>query len=106
MRLTAREAEVLHHVGAGLTADAVAHLLRISTRTVCKHLENVYRKLGCHDRLVAVQRARALGLLPASEPGSDAFAGVLAGQRTARDQGHGDQERTCNCVQTGAVRRP
>lgn len=64
MRLTAREAEVLHHVGAGLTADAVARLLRISTRTVCKHLENVYRKLDCHDRLVAVQRARVLGLLP------------------------------------------
>lgn len=68
MRLTAREAEVLRHVGAGLTAGAVAHLLRISTRTVCKHLENVYRKLDCHDRLVAVQRAQGLGLLPPSEP--------------------------------------
>jgi DNA-binding CsgD family transcriptional regulator len=67
LRLTAREAEVLRHVGAGLTADAVAHLLRISTRTVCKHLENVYRKLDCHDRLVAVQRAQGLGLLPPSE---------------------------------------
>jgi DNA-binding CsgD family transcriptional regulator len=92
MRLTAREAEVLHHVGAGLTADAVARLLRISTRTVCKHLENVYRKLDCHDRLVAVQRAQGLGLVPPPD--------------TARDQGHRDQGRTCNCVQTGAVRRP
>jgi DNA-binding CsgD family transcriptional regulator len=68
MRLTAREAEVLRHVGTGLTADAIAHLLRISTRTVCKHLENVYRKLDCHDRLVAVQRAQGLGLLPRSDP--------------------------------------
>jgi DNA-binding CsgD family transcriptional regulator len=62
--LTERESEVLRYVGAGLTADAVGRLLRISTRTVCKHLENAYRKLGCHDRLVAVQRAQALGLVP------------------------------------------
>lgn len=62
--LTAREVEILAHVGAGLTAEAVARLLRISLRTVRKHLENAYRKLDCHDRLVAVQRARALGILP------------------------------------------
>jgi len=55
--------EVLRHVGAGLTADAIGHLLRISGRTVRKHLENAYRKLGCHDRLLAVQHARTLGLL-------------------------------------------
>ncbi len=54
MRLTAREAEVLRHVGAGLTADAVAHLLRISTRTVCKHLENVYRKVNVSGRVALV----------------------------------------------------
>ena len=62
--MTAREVEVLGHVAAGLTADAVGRLLRISPRTVRKHLENAYRKLGCHDRLVAVERARALGLVP------------------------------------------
>jgi DNA-binding CsgD family transcriptional regulator len=64
LRLTPRELEVLGHVAAGLTADAVARLLRISGRTVRKHLENAYRKLGCSDRLVAVQRARELGILP------------------------------------------
>jgi DNA-binding CsgD family transcriptional regulator len=63
LRLTGRELEILQYVGAGLTADAIGHLLRISGRTVRKHLENVYRKLGCHDRLLAVQRARTLGLL-------------------------------------------
>jgi DNA-binding CsgD family transcriptional regulator len=63
LRLTGRELEVLSYVGAGLTADAIGHLLRISGRTVRKHLENTYRKLDCHDRLLAVQRARRLGLI-------------------------------------------
>ena len=63
LHLTGRELEILRYVGTGLTADAIGHLLRISGRTVRKHLENAYRKLGCHDRLLAVQRARTLGLL-------------------------------------------
>ncbi len=49
MRLTTREAGVQHHVGAGLAADAVADLLRISTRTVCERLEDVDRELDRHD---------------------------------------------------------
>jgi DNA-binding NarL/FixJ family response regulator len=64
--LTAREVQVLRHVGTGLTAEAVARLLRISDRTVHKHLENAYRKLDRHDRLLAVDRARELGILPES----------------------------------------
>ncbi len=63
--LTAREVEVLARVAEGLTADAVARLLGVSARTVQKHLENAYRKLGRHDRLLAVDRARELGVLPA-----------------------------------------
>jgi DNA-binding CsgD family transcriptional regulator len=62
-RLTRREVEVLGHVARGLTAAAIARLLRISEPTVRKHLENAYRKLGCSDRLLAVQRARDLGVL-------------------------------------------
>ena len=67
--LTDREVEVLGHVAGGLTADAVARLLRVSPRTVRKHLENAYRKLDCHDRLVAVQRAQALGIIPGRRRG-------------------------------------
>lgn len=63
LHLTRREIEILHYVSTGLTADAIGRLLRISGRTVRKHLENAYEKLGCHDRLIAVDRARALGLL-------------------------------------------
>lgn len=71
--LTAREVQVLRHIGTGATADAVARLLRISDRTVHKHLENAYRKLDRHDRLLAVDRARELGILPAQTPTARRF---------------------------------
>jgi DNA-binding CsgD family transcriptional regulator len=63
-RLTEREFAVLTLLGAGLTAQAIARRLNSSPRTVHKHLEHLYRKLGVRDRLMAVQRARDAGLLP------------------------------------------
>jgi len=62
--LTSRELDVLGLVALGLKANAIGRLRRISPRTVRKHLENAYAKLGTHDRLMAVTRARQLGLLP------------------------------------------
>jgi DNA-binding CsgD family transcriptional regulator len=62
--LTERELGVLELVSRGLTARAVARRSGISERTVQKHLEHVYEKLGCRDRLSAVMRAREAGLLP------------------------------------------
>ncbi len=62
--LTRREAQVLELLAAGLTATAIGHVCRISPATVRKHLEHIYAKLGCSDRLLAVERARHLGLLP------------------------------------------
>jgi ATP/maltotriose-dependent transcriptional regulator MalT len=62
-RLTARELEVLRLVARGFTAVACGHVLRISPATVRKHLEHAYDKLGVHDRLLAVERARQLGVL-------------------------------------------
>lgn len=61
--LTARESQVLTMAGQGLTARAIARRCGISHRTVHKHLEQVYRKLGCHDRVSAVLLARASRLL-------------------------------------------
>ncbi len=61
--LTERELAVLVLLGEGLTALAIARRLQTSPRTVQKHLEHVYRKLGVRDRLMAVQRAREAGLL-------------------------------------------
>jgi DNA-binding CsgD family transcriptional regulator len=66
--LTARELQVLELVSAGATAGAVARDLGISERTVQKHLEHVYGKLGCQDRVSAVLRVWGAGLLPGSGP--------------------------------------
>ncbi len=62
--LTPRELEVLGMVAEGLLARSIAARLEVSTRTVHKHLGNVYRKLEAHDRLMAVTRAQSMGLIP------------------------------------------
>lgn len=62
--LTPREEVVLALVAAGSTAEGIAARLLISPRTVHKHQQNLYRKLGAVDRLSAVLRAQELGLLP------------------------------------------
>lgn len=62
-RLTGREVAVLRLLSQGLTAVAIARQLGSSPRTVHKHLEHVYRKLGVRDRLGAVRAATQLGLL-------------------------------------------
>lgn len=67
--LTPRELDVLSLVADGFTAGAMGRMRRISPRTVRKHLEHAYAKLDCHDRLVAVDRARQAGLLPALRAG-------------------------------------
>jgi DNA-binding CsgD family transcriptional regulator len=54
--LTDREIAVLRLVAAGRTNSAIAHELRLSPRTVAKHLEHVYRKLGVSSRAAAVSR--------------------------------------------------
>jgi DNA-binding CsgD family transcriptional regulator len=58
-RLTAREAEILELVAAGLTNAAIAERLWVSPGTVKKHLENVYAKLGVANRAAAVVRITA-----------------------------------------------
>jgi DNA-binding CsgD family transcriptional regulator len=55
--LTRRESEVLQWVAAGKTDKAVAALLGCSPRTVHKHLQRIYAKLGVETRTAAVMRA-------------------------------------------------
>lgn len=64
LNITDRERQVLELLARGLLATSIASRLNLSPRTVHKHLGNIYRKLGVHDRLVAVGVARANGLLP------------------------------------------
>ncbi len=55
--LTPREREVLDWVAAGKTNRDVAAILGASPRTVEKHLERIYEKLGVETRTAAVMRA-------------------------------------------------
>lgn len=48
--LTAREAEVLRWVAAGKSDAQIAAILHISARTVQKHLQHSYEKLGVESR--------------------------------------------------------
>lgn len=75
--MTTRELEVLLLLSEGHLARSIAVRLDVSTRTVHKHLGSVYRKLGVHDRLVAVRTAQQVGLIPAHVP-----AGVADGPPT------------------------
>lgn len=54
--LTQREAEVMHWLACGKTDAEIAALLAISPRTVQKHLEHIYVKLGVETRTAAVMR--------------------------------------------------
>ncbi|WP_259472005.1 response regulator transcription factor [Streptomyces shenzhenensis] len=62
--LTPRETTVLLLLADALTAAAIGRRLGISDRTVHKHVEKIYRKLGTRDRVGTVLRAQQLGLVP------------------------------------------
>ncbi|GAB3430882.1 helix-turn-helix transcriptional regulator [Actinophytocola sediminis] len=64
--LTPRQQQILELLGDGLTVVAIARRLRLSPRTVGKHLELLYRRLGTSDRLMTVIHAQRHGLLGAT----------------------------------------
>ena len=55
-QLTPREAEVLHWVASGKSDAQIAAILGASPRTVQKHLQRVYEKLGVEGRTAAAMR--------------------------------------------------
>jgi DNA-binding CsgD family transcriptional regulator len=61
-RLTPREHMVLLHLVDGCTDREIAARLFISRRTVSKHLEAIFTKLGVHSRGAAVAEAQRLGV--------------------------------------------
>jgi DNA-binding NarL/FixJ family response regulator len=56
--LTVRQQQVLCLVAEGLTDTAIGHRLGCSPRTVDKHLEHIYRRLGVSCRTAAITAAR------------------------------------------------
>lgn len=59
--LTPREAEVLSWVAKGKTNRDIAEILGMSPRTVSKHLEHVFEKLGVETRAAAAALASRAG---------------------------------------------
>jgi DNA-binding NarL/FixJ family response regulator len=72
--LTGREAEVLSWLAKGKTNRDIADILGMSPRTVNKHLEHIFEKLGVETRTAAAALVhqtpprRSLEPLPASPP--------------------------------------
>jgi LuxR family maltose regulon positive regulatory protein len=61
--LSARELEVLQLLARGDSNPEIAEVLVLSFQTVKSHVRNIFSKLGVKNRVQAVARARALGLL-------------------------------------------
>ncbi len=84
--LTLREGEVMHWLSCGKTDAEIAALLSISPRTVQKHLEHIYVKLGVETRTAAVMRALAARQAPDAD-------GALAQPATGTERRQRPTER-------------
>ena len=63
--LTGRELEVLRLMAEGRRNREIAAALFVSEATVKTHVNNIFAKLGCHDRAQAIVRAMQQGLIRA-----------------------------------------
>ena len=62
--LTPRECEILGRLAAGESNKEMARSLGISPNTVKSHLARLYEKLEVDRRVNAIEKARALSLIP------------------------------------------
>lgn len=65
--LTKREGAVLREFTRPATLASIAKEMFISVNTLKTQTRSIYRKLDVAGRNEAVERARALGLIPATE---------------------------------------
>ena len=63
VKLTKRETDVLLQLSKGLNYNEIAENLFISSATIRKHIENIYRKFQVHNKMEAVQKARSQKLI-------------------------------------------
>ena len=61
--LSEREFEVLRLLGTELSGPEIANELVVSLHTIRTHTQNIYSKLGVHNRRAAIRRAEELDLL-------------------------------------------
>lgn len=69
--LTPRETEVFQWIAQGKTSSEIATILGISARTVSKHLERIYRRLGVEHRHAALAMVWDAVLASASKNHAD-----------------------------------
>jgi DNA-binding CsgD family transcriptional regulator len=82
-KLTEREIEILREAAGDRTREEIAERLNISTRTVNRHLENIYEELNVNRPMQAVARAIVMGYLD-----MDAFDFIRTASRCGlRDYG-------------------
>lgn len=62
-KLTKREKEVLDYLGKELPRKEISHMLFIDEKTVKKHCENIYRKLGTSKRTELEKIAQAFSTI-------------------------------------------
>ena len=53
VNLSPRELDVLRYISSGMSSQEAADSLNISKRTVDKHLQHIFTKLGVHNRVAA-----------------------------------------------------
>ena len=61
--LTKRENEILALLTERRSNQEMADTLNVSVKTICRHTENLYSKLGVHSRHGAVAKAEGLGII-------------------------------------------
>lgn len=58
IQLSDREVQVLEQLSKGLSYNIIAEHLFLSTGTIRKHIENIYKKLQVHNKLEAIHKAK------------------------------------------------
>jgi DNA-binding CsgD family transcriptional regulator/predicted negative regulator of RcsB-dependent stress response len=61
--LAEREKEVLRHLASGESNLEISSALNISLGTAQRHVANMFRKLGVHNRVQAIRAAKAAGYI-------------------------------------------
>nr|WP_246051871.1 response regulator transcription factor [Leptospira idonii] len=61
--LTDRELQILNFVALGMTFPDIADELDISSHTVSRHVEKIYKKMEVHSKSEAIIRGRRMGII-------------------------------------------
>jgi LuxR family maltose regulon positive regulatory protein len=61
--LSERELEVLRYLNTNLSTPEIAREMILAPSTIRTHVRNIYAKLGAHNRIEAIQKAKDLDLI-------------------------------------------